>query len=74
MIRAWVDERCDELHEGQSEAMPAAQRSVGERGETCKCVRSMERNRVLMRFEEFRAAGRGVGPGVIACTRNWLPQ
>ncbi len=64
-IKAWADERCDELETGQFEAVLAALRSASDCEEARHCVTYMERNRDRMRYAAFRAAGLCVGSGVV---------
>ncbi len=65
LIKAWADERCDELEGGRFEAVLAALRSASACEEARKCVEYMQRNRDRMRYAEFRAAGLCVGSGVV---------
>ncbi len=64
-IKAWADERCDELEGGRFEAVLAALRSASACEEASKCVEYMQRNRDRMRYAKFRAAGLCVGSGVV---------
>ena len=64
-IKAWAEDRCDELKGGRFEAALAALRTANACEKARQCVAYMERNRERMRYAEFRAAGLCVGSGVV---------
>ena len=62
----WGRQRCDELDEGQLDALLHALRThTATHDEARKCVDYVERNRDRMRYPEFRAQGLCTSTGVV---------
>jgi len=62
----WGRQRCDELDEGQLDALLHALRThTGAHDEARKCVEYVERNRDRMRYPEFQAHGLCTSTGVV---------